>query len=180
MAPGNLETEIKLRVAGPEAARQAVARLGASPVRPRHFEVNLLWDDAGGSLQSQGQVLRVRETDAGGVLTFKGVRRQVDGVKAREEIETGVAEPARLTQILQALGFRPLFRYEKYRTTYRWLDVELVIDETPIGTFLEIEGPVGSIHAATEALGFSRADAITDSYPALFFAAGGQGDMVFR
>lgn len=180
MASGNLETEIKLRVADPEAARQAVARLGVGPVRLRHFEVNLLWDDASGSLRSQGQVLRVRETDAGGVLTFKGARRAVEGVKAREEIETGVAEPARLAQILLALGFRPFFRYEKYRTTYRWLDVELVIDETPIGTFLEIEGPVGTIHAAAEALGFSPSDAITDSYPQLFFAAGGQGDMVFR
>jgi len=179
VASGNLETEIKLRVADSQTARQAVARLGAAAVRPRHFEVNLLWDDAHGSLQSQGQALRVRETDAGGLLTFKGVRNEVDGVKAREEIETVVAEPARLNQILLALGFRPLFRYEKYRTAYRWRDVEVVIDETPIGTFLEIEGPVETIHAAAEALGFSRADAITDSYPALFVAAGGQGDMVF-
>jgi adenylate cyclase class 2 len=88
-----------------------------------------------------------------------------------------VSEPARLVEILRALGFRPVFRYEKYRATFRWLDAELVIDETPIGTFLEIEGPPGTIHQATEGLGFSRGDAITDSYPALF-SPGGR-DMVF-
>jgi len=180
VASGNLETEIKLRLASPEAARQAVERLGAALVRPRHFEANVLWDDASGSLRARGQVLRVRETDAGGVLTFKGLRREVEGVRAREEIETGVAEPARLRQILLVLGFRPLFRYEKYRTTYRWLEVEVVVDETPIGTFLEIEGPAAAIRAATEAMGFAPTDAITESYPALFLAAGGEGDMVFR
>lgn len=180
MASGNLETEIKLRMASPQAAREAVARLGATLVRPRHFEANVLWDDAVGSLRSQGQVLRVRETDTGGVLTFKGLRREVDGVKAREEIETAVAEPTRLAQILQALGLRPLFRYEKYREVHRWRQVEVLVDETPIGTFLEVEGPTDAIHAAAEALGFSRAEYVTESYPALFFAAGGQGDMVFR
>ena len=180
MASGNLETEIKLRMASPQAAREAVARLGATLVRPRHFEANVLWDDAAGSLRSQGQVLRVREDDTGGVLTFKGVRREVDGVKAREEIETAVAEPARLALILKALGWRPLFRYEKHREVYHWRDTEVVVDETPIGSFLEIEGPAEAIHAAAQVLGFTRSEYITESYPALFFAAGGQGDMVFR
>ena len=40
-----------------------------------------------------------------------------------------------------------VFRYQKYRESYRWRDVEIVVDETPIGTFLEIEGPVATIHA---------------------------------
>jgi len=179
VAAGNFETEIKLRLASPQAARQVMAGLAAVLVRPRHFEANVLWDDASGSLRARGQVLRIRETDAGGALTFKGERRDLDGVKGREEIETAVGNPAHLAQILHALGWQPRFRYEKYREVYHWRDAELTVDETPMGTFLEIEGPPETIHAAAQAGGFTRADYITESYPALFFAAGGEGDMVF-
>jgi adenylate cyclase class 2 len=72
-----------------------------------------------------------------------------------------------------------VFRYQKYRETYAWKDVEIVVDETPIGTFLEIEGPLEGIHAAAAALGYGRDDYVTDSYAGLFFASGGTGDMVF-
>jgi len=166
-------------VESPEAARQAVARLGAQPVRPRHLEDNLLFDDAAGSLRGQGHVLRLRRTPEGALLTFKGPGRAQPGVKSREEIETGVTDADATQVILERLGFRPVFRYQKYRETYRWKDQEIVIDETPIGTFLEIEGDVDGIRAAAAGLGFQPSDFITDSYIGLFFASGGRGDMVF-
>jgi len=176
---GHLESEIKLRVGGPDAARAAVERLGARRVRPRHFEDNLLLDDAGGRLRGSGRLLRLRRTPAGGLLTFKGPRLDSGDVKTRQEIEVAVPEPDTLQSLLEALGWRPVFRYQKYREAYAWEDVEIVVDETPIGTFLEVEGPVESIHAAAAALGFRPGDYITDSYVGLFFASGGTGDMIF-
>ena len=168
-------------MAGPGPAREAVARLGATLVRARHFEDNVLLDDAGGALRSSGRALRVRRTEAGAVLTFKGKRRDREGVKSREEIEAAL--PAReadaLLAVLRNVGFTPVFRYQKYREVYRYADVEIVVDETPIGTFLEIEGALPTIHAAAAALGFGPADYLTDSYPALYAASGGKGDMVF-
>jgi adenylate cyclase class 2 len=173
------EKEIKLRVAGPEAARVAVARLGATLARPRHFEDNVLLDDARGSLRAAGSVLRLRRTPTGSVLTFKGPGQFGEGVKSREEVEAPVADADALQVVLERLGFRPVFRYQRYRETYAWRGQEIVIDETPIGTFLEIEGDVAGIEAAAAGLGYSRADYLTDSYVALFFAGGGRGDMVF-
>ena len=55
----------------------------------------------------------------------------------------------------------------------------MVVDETPIGDFLEVEGEAEGIHRVAAELGFSRSEYVTDSYVALFFAAGGKGDMVF-
>jgi adenylate cyclase class 2 len=81
--------------------------------------------------------------------------------------------------ILERLGFRAAFRYQKYRETWSLLGQTVVVDETPIGDFLEIEGEAEGIHRAAEALGFTRADYLTDSYVGLFFAGGGKGDMVF-
>src|ERR1041385_7329371 len=113
-------------MAGPEAARASLARLGASLERPRHFEDNLLFDDAARSLAARGHVLRIRRVDGRGVLTFKGPRRIVEGIKSREELELEVGEPDALQTIVEALGFRPVFRYQKYRETYGWNGVEIV------------------------------------------------------
>ena len=156
-----------------------MAKLGARLVRARHFEDNLLFDDERGRLGAAGRLLRLRRTPEGGRLTFKGPRLDSGEVKARQEIEVSVPEPDLLQSLLAAIGLRPVFRYQKYRETYSWKDVEIVVDETPVGTFLEIEGSVEEIHAAAAALGYGRADYVTDSYATLFFAAGGRGDMIF-
>ena len=175
-----VETEIKLRMDGPDAARRAVTALGASLQQPRHLEDNVLYDDATSSLYGSGQALRLRRADGRAIVTHKGPRQERgDGIKGRAETELEVSDGDAFHAMLTALGYRPLFRYQKYREPWRWRDVEIVIDETPIGTFLEIEGPVATIHEAARALGRGPADYIADSYAALFFASGGRGDMVF-
>jgi adenylate cyclase, class 2 len=174
------EQEVKLRMADPEAARKAVAGLGAVLTRPRHLEDNLLFDDDVGSLRGGGTVLRLRRTSSGpAVLTLKGHKRVVEGVRSREETESEVADADAVQMLLAGLGYTPRFRYQKFRETYSWRDVEVVVDETPVGVFLEIEGPIPTIHAAAQALGRDPADYVTESYVSLFLAAGGTGDMVF-
>jgi adenylate cyclase class 2 len=174
-----VETEIKLKVGAPGEGRERLERLGAKLVRPRHFEENVLWDDSSGSLLQGGKLLRLRRTPDGATLTFKGPKRVEGGMKARPEIETPVSDPDRLGEILEAVGYKPLFRYQKYRETYAWANAEIVLDETPIGTFFEIEGAPEAIRAAAESLGYSPSEFISESYGALFVAAGGRGDMVF-
>ncbi|HEY6554015.1 MAG TPA: class IV adenylate cyclase [Vicinamibacteria bacterium] len=176
---GPIETEIKLKVASVEAAHEALTRIGARATRARHIEDNLLFDLEGKVLRGRGHLLRLRETPSGAVLTFKGPYRVDGGIKSREEIEAGSADGSALRAILNRLGFLPVFRYQKYRETFAWQGQEIVVDETPIGVFLEIEGDPAGIRAAATALGFAAADYLTDSYAALFRASGGTGDMLF-
>jgi adenylate cyclase class 2 len=173
------ETEVKLRVASAETARERLRRVGAQLARERHFEDNVLFDDRAGSLRESGTVLRLRRTPRGGVLTFKGPREIEEGVKSREERETAVEAPDQVGAILRNLGYRPTFRYQKYRESWTHHGQEIEVDETPIGVFLEIEGDLEGIRAVAAELGFSPADFIAESYVGLFFAGGGQGDMVF-
>ena len=173
------ETEVKLRIASAEAAREKLRVAGAELVRERHFEDNALFDDKAGSLGASGTLLRLRRTPHGGVLTFKGPREIENGVKSREERETSVDDPDEVRAILRRLGYRPLFRYQKYRETWTHRGQEIEVDETPIGIFLEIEGDTEGIHAVAADLGFSPLDFVTESYVGLFLAGGGQGDMVF-
>lgn len=126
------------------------------------------------------------------VLTYKGpaVEEQAAGKdmargephfervsrhKIREEVEAEVADASSLRQILEALGLRGWFRYEKYRTTYRlaasarWARELLIeLDETPLGVFVELEGPAEAIDRAADLLGFTPKDYITKSYLALY------------
>jgi adenylate cyclase, class 2 len=174
-----IETEVKLRLADPAPVRSALARLGAERKRERHFEDNVLFDDATGALRASSSLLRLRTTEAGGTLTFKGPRSVREGLKSRLELESAVAAPAMVCAILEALGFRARFRYQKFREVWTLLGQEVVVDETPIGTFLEIEGEAAGIHEVARALGFSPADYVSDSYVSLFVSGGGKGDMVF-
>jgi adenylate cyclase class 2 len=176
---GATETEVKLRIVSARAAREDLRRAGAVLVRERHFEDNVLFDDRAGSLRGRGTVLRLRTTPHGAILTFKGPREIEDGVKSREERETAVDAPEQVRAILQNLGYRPLFRYQKYRESWSHRGQEIEVDETPIGDFLEIEGDSEGVRAVAAELGFSASDYVAESYVGLFFAGGGQGDMVF-
>jgi len=173
------ETEVKFRVASPQVAREAVSRTGATLVRERHFEDNVLFDDSAGSLRAAGGVLRLRVTPHDSVFTFKGPRHMEGGIKTREERETRVQDPEVVHAILDRIGYRPIFRYQKYRETWAHRGQEIVIDETPIGTWVEIEGDPDGIRAVTADLGHRPSDYLADSYVDLFFSLGGEGDMTF-
>jgi adenylate cyclase, class 2 len=91
-----------------------------------------------------------------------------------------VDDPVRLVEMLDALGYEVRFRYQKYRETWRRGRCEIVVDETPIGNFIEIEGTEDDIHEVASALGFERGAYIDESYATLFFSRGGRGHMVFE
>jgi len=179
MSPDPVENEIKLRVEDRAATREKLQAIGATLARARHFEDNLLYDDPRHSLRGRGCVLRLRHNDQGTRLTVKGPKREVQGVKARTEAEVTVSDGETAETILRLLGYEPVFRYQKYREVWHWRDAEVVVDDTPVGTYLEIEGPLPTIHAAARALGHGPQDYLLDSYAALFVMAGGSGDMVF-
>jgi len=95
--------------------------------------------------------------------------------KVRDEIEVEVAEGGNLTRIFEGLGMSGWFRYEKCRTTFRlpaskaWaLGLLIELDETPIGTFVELEGPAAAIDRAAAELGFSEHDYLSKNYLRLY------------
>lgn len=175
-----VETEVKIRVSSVEDARMRAERAGAICVRRRQHEMNVLYDFEDGRLTAAGTIVRVRKTEDGGALTYKGRKSVAGGLRSREEIETQVESVDALAVILSRLGLAPVFRYEKFRQTWRLRGEEIVIDETPIGTFLEVEGDPAGIHEAARALGFGAADFVPETYGALYQASGGKGDMLFR
>jgi adenylate cyclase, class 2 len=168
-----IEREIKLLFESPDEARAAVTAAGASVVHPRRLQDDQLFDFADQRLMQQRSTLRVRTDDARTVLTFKGPV-QPGTMKVREEHETAVENGAALLQLLEGLGMRPWFRYQKYREEYQAAGVMVAIDETPVGTFVELEGSEEGILAMARQLGRSEADFILGSYRSLFLERRGR------
>src|SRR5258705_9235769 len=89
-------------------------------------------------------------------------------MKRREELETVIGDGDMLRHVFEELGMHVWFRYEKYREEYASEDVTIAIDETPVGTFVEIEGGEEGILMMTIALGRTPSDFVLDSYRGLF------------
>jgi len=162
-----LEREIKLPFHDPEAARAAVLAAGGTPVRGRRLQDDCLLDTPDELLRRRRSVLRVRIESGRSFLTFKGPV-QPSIMKLREELETVVSDGTLLLRVLEELGFHVWFRYQKYREEFALDDVIIAVDETPVGTYVEIEGGEGGIATTTEALGRRTSDYLLDSYRGLF------------
>ena len=162
-----LEREIKLGFRDAEEARQAILATGATPLRGRRLQEDYLLDTQDDSLHQRRCVLRVRLECGKTLLTFKGPA-QNSPMKLREEMETVVADGLLLMRVLEELGFHVWFRYEKYREEFAHEDVTIAIDETPVGTFVEVEGSERGIHQMATALARKPDDYLTDSYRCLY------------
>lgn len=162
-----LEREIKLRFEDASTAREAILRAGGTPVRSRRLQEDCLLDTADDLLRERRCVLRVRVESGRSLLTFKGPV-QPALAKVREELETVVGDGALVVRMLEQLGFHVWFRYQKYREEFTLDDVIVALDETPVGTFVEIEGGDRGIADTAEALGRGPGDYLLDSYRRLF------------
>ena len=169
MLKNGRETEIKLALRDVKSGRALLRGAGFRAIRRRVFEGNDVFDTPECALRQRGSLLRVRQAGRVATLTYKGPAA-VSRHKSREEVETQIPDAAIMVAILEHLGFRPIFRYEKYRTEYGHPDGGGVatLDETPIGVFMELEGTPRWIDHAARRLGFAECDYITASYGRLF------------
>jgi len=168
--PGQtVETEIKLRLSDPEDGRRRLELAGFQVRTPRLFEANILLDTPQLGLREAGSILRLRQAGSSSILTFKGPS-QKSKHKVREELEIGISDLAMAEAIFGKLGYRRVFRYEKYRTEYiqSGRDGIATLDETPIGTFLELEGSSDWIDQEALRLGFAESAYLTISYGQLY------------
>lgn len=165
-----VEHEIKLPVADLDPVRERLASEGACCLQPKLGEENWVFDDADGHLAAAGKLLRVRRWGGEIVLTFKGPARFSDGVKSRQELETTVGDLGTLKEILAALGFKPVRRYQKRRELWRLKGITVALDETPLGSFVELEGEVARLGELATSLGLDPATAVRGTYLDLWTA----------
>lgn len=161
------EIEVKFPLRDRNELIRKLHEVGATRLYAETFEDNIVLDRRG-ELRTKGALLRVRKFGRYALATFKGPMSIEGGVKSREEVQTGVESFELAIQLFDSLGFKPTFRYQKFREVWRVKDVEVVIDRTPIGDYFEIEGPLDMIRSVAEALGMHMDQAIRHSYADLY------------
>ncbi|MCP5050736.1 MAG: class IV adenylate cyclase [bacterium] len=187
----NLEIEIKLRLDDPHvpAIRVKLVEIGFTLVEENAHEFNAVFDTRDRELKKNHMLLRLRKKNNQTILTFK---RPHDGTpdsgiyKIREEIEVEVSDYENAQTIINGLGYQLFFIYEKYREVYRKEtgnehgNIDIMLDRTPIGHFLEIEADASGIDTIAGQLGFRKEDYITSNYYSLFREQHKEGFMQFK
>jgi adenylate cyclase, class 2 len=161
------EIEIKFKVASKDQLTRKLKSLGFRLQTPRTHEMNTLYDFQGQALRERGEVLRIRQYGPKWTLTHKA-KGKTGRHKSRVETETVVNDGKSMEEVFRALGLRPAFRYEKFRAEWNDAKGHLVLDQTPIGVYAELEGPPRWIDGMAKKLGLRRADYITQTYAELF------------
>ncbi len=162
-----METEIKLRIPSTEAMLPLLAALSFSASEPMQDEHSTLWD-RGEELRAKGCALRLRRYAGKSLLTWKGPKQPDPMLKIRPELETTVDNFEAMEGILTALGFTPVMQMTKRRAMYLREALIACLDETPFGSYLELEGDPQAIRFAMEHLCLNASHLEPRSYPTLF------------
>ena len=185
------ETEIKVRLNDLEGFRRRLASMECPLLSSRHFEDNYLLDFTDRRMAERRSLMRVRFAENRAWITYKGPPQVESIFKIREELETEVEDGSAALRILESLGLRVWFRYQKYRQEHaltvpgkREERIHLALDETPVGNYAEFEGSEDGIRNTAEALGFNESMFLRASYYALYMQycsdrGESPGDMVF-
>ena len=194
----NAEIELKFPIVDLTYLQSRLPGLGFRLDTHRTFEQNTLYDTPDRTLRVLRQILRLRRYGTVWTLTHKRLPAScAEGdparYKIRLETETSVEDGPAMAAVFEQLVYAPFFRYEKFRTEWSqttpviqgplFADAalaaeistpaprcHLVIDETPIGNYAELEGPPAWIDDTLDRLGVDPATCITDSYGRLFLA----------
>ncbi|ETW95798.1 MAG: adenylate cyclase [Candidatus Entotheonella factor] len=173
------EIEVKFIVDDVAVLRQRIAGLEAHLHHPRTYEDNWCFDTPDQRFQQEDRLLRLRR-DHRILLTYKEPPQTAETeFKVRQEYEIEVNDFEQARALVEKLGFAPSLRYEKYRETFRYDEAEILLDETPLGAFVEIEGPREAIDAIAQQLGLDDANRITASYGDIFEAVRTAYDLPF-
>ncbi len=161
----NLEVEVKFFVPDLQVVREKLMQLGAEVVKPRIFEQNVRYDTTNEELLQEWKLLRLRQDNVV-TVTFKGEPQQavVSEARVREELEVKVSDFATMATIFARIGFHPVQSYEKYRETFLFGNVEVVLDELPYGDFVELEGEEAELKTAVSQLGLNWQKRILTNY----------------
>jgi adenylyl cyclase CyaB, putative len=161
------EIEVKFPLRNRPELLAKLKKAGAEPLYPETFEDNIVLDRRG-ELRTKGALLRIRKFGKYVLATYKGPVSMEGGVKTREEVQTGMESFERAISLFDSLGFKPVFRYQKFREVWRLGELEVVLDRTPIGEYFEIEGPLARIREVVEELGLVMDDAVRATYSELY------------
>ncbi len=122
-----VEIEYKFTVEDIADTITGLEGLKAKLVKPRTYELSVMYDNSAGLMQKTDGRIRVRQS--GEVVEFCYKKPLIrEGVKHEIEHQVEVDQLDPLLKILEAMEFSPTTSYERHRTEYELLGVKVTLD----------------------------------------------------
>lgn len=161
-----IEIEVKFRISDIVKIRKALRKIGAKGI-DKVLQEDFSFDDDGETLARSGKLLRLRKAGDRVYLTFKSLRRR-GKFKEAEEIEIQVSDFEKAKELLGRLGFRPKRKLRKQRETWSFGSSEILVDQSALGSFLEIEGSKKGIEEIVRLLSLDEQERSTKTYEEIY------------
>lgn len=161
------EIEVKVVVKDFKVIKKKLKELGAKKKCPKTFEKNVLFGHKKLRFK-QDWILRLRKFGKKNLLTLKTNAKGKKGFKVREEINILIEDFEKMKKIFTKLGFFEVFYYEKYREDYIYNGLNISLDKTPIGNYVELEGDYKNILDFLKKINVKIEETISISYLQLF------------
>jgi adenylyl cyclase CyaB, putative len=134
-----LEIELKVRIPSLDPVRTRLTESHAQFCGRVH-EHDVYYNAPHRDFGVTDEAIRVRYSNGQAVVTYKGAKIKSSGLKAREELNTGVESGEIFEKILERLGFIKTAEVDKVRENYRIDNAMISLDSVnDLGTFAEIE-----------------------------------------
>jgi adenylate cyclase class 2 len=134
-----LEIETKFKSPGNDKVEKALARLGAKSIGEHGME-DIYFSHVAKDFGKSDEALRLRKTENGFELTYKGPRLAVEGSKAREEVSVNVGDALAAQRLLERLGFKEYLVIRKTRKSFMLGELRVDLDDVDgLGEYVEIE-----------------------------------------
>lgn len=170
--PKEIEIKVELTKDEVPAFLEGLREMGVREKGGPYVEKNILFDFPDRRLTRKEQALRLRTYRRGITITFKGKPEDDERLKIREEVETRVENFELAREILRRLGLEPVFEYVKERQIWIWDTgeslLEISLDFTPAGIFVELEGPPALIEQMAGRLDWTSRPWLRKSYPQIY------------
>ena len=160
-----IEREIKFKVDDLLTFKKKIESEGGVYVS-EFFEDNIVFDDEEETLRKSKVILRLRKSDRIILTVKKQIKK--DRFKIMDEHEIEVSDFNKTIMLLNILGYKKVFRYQKRREIFSFINTKLFFDDTPIGCFIEIEGGEAEIESTATILGLNVEDGISKNYMEIF------------
>lgn len=133
------EIEVKFLNLSHDSIRQKLVKIQAVCEHPMRLMRRTMLDYPDKRLQADNWG-RLRVRDEGSVITV--AYKSGGDNEYSQEIETTVGSYDKAVQLFEAIGLQPYSVQESKRETWRYKDVEIVLDEWPwLESYIEVEGP---------------------------------------
>ena len=163
MNKNSTETELKFLLT--EKAEEFAKKFGG--LKNRIYQKTVMFDNEQDLMQKTNGRIRLRQAGELVTLSYK-LPLSSEIVKKEIEWETKIDGWLVGEELLKAMGFLETTSYEKYRTSFDYMDSKVEIDEYPFATFVEIEGEENAIKNIALHLGFDLTSALTKPCDTLF------------